>query len=119
MTKETHTIENKVVKANIYNFKAWVNITDSGILYPSLKYLLDNTGYHILQFMEHHFPNGGYTCLWLLAESHLAVHTFIDEGKAYVELSGCNKNMSECFVREFNIRFKDNILEDNKLTNEV
>ncbi len=119
ITRNINTIKNKSINANIYNFKAWINITDSSILSPSLKGLLDNTGYNALQFIEHYFPNGGYTCLWLLAESHLAVHTFIDDNKTYIELSGCNKNMSECFAKKFRLIFKDNIIENNKLTNEV
>jgi len=106
IAKDINTIENKSVKANIYNFQAWVDITDPERLYNSLSHILDNTGYHVLNFIEHNFPNGGYTCLWLLAESHLAVHTFVEDKKAYIELSGCNKKMNEMFVEEFNKRFK-------------
>lgn len=99
--KDINTIENKSIKANIFNFQAWVDITDPDVLYSSLSRLLDITGYHVLKHIEHHFPNGGYTCLWLLAESHLAVHTFVEDKKSYIELSGCNKAMNEMFVEEF------------------
>lgn len=47
--------------------------------------------------MEQHFPNGGYTALWLLAESHLAVHTFPESKATYLELSGCNESKTEAF----------------------
>jgi len=99
------TIENKEVKAAMYNFQEWITITNSVVLKAEFNSLLELSGYKVLNFIEHNFPNGGYTCLWLLAESHLAIHTFIAEGKTYVELSGCNKNMSKVFREEFNSRF--------------
>lgn len=107
ITNDINTLENKAIKANIYNFKKWIDITDPDILYNSLLRLLDLTGYHVLNHIEHHFPNGGYTCLWLLAESHLAVHTFVEDKKTYIELSGCNKEMNEKFAKEFESIFKD------------
>lgn len=39
---------------------------------------------------EHHFSPQGYTALWLLSESHFAVHTFPEFGRTYIELSSCN-----------------------------
>lgn len=119
MTNITHTIENKSIKAEIYNFKSWVDITDPETLRCSLQHLLDTTGYHVLNYIEHHFPNGGFTGLWLLAESHLAIHTFIEEGQSYIELSGCNKSMNEIFVKEFNTTFKENYITDKLHRNEV
>lgn len=35
------------------------------------------------------FDPFGYTCLILLSESHLAIHTFPERGKAYIELTSC------------------------------
>ena len=100
-----NSIKNKYIEPKIYNFKAWIKITESKKLYDSLNKLLEKSGYTILNFIEHKFPNGGYTCLWLLAESHLAIHTFINNNKTYVELSGCNKNMNKIFETEFNKYF--------------
>ncbi|MDA3890164.1 MAG: S-adenosylmethionine decarboxylase [Salinivirgaceae bacterium] len=110
MKQNTTVIENVEVKAVVYNFQQWINITDADILHKKFSNLLAVSGYRVLNFIEHKFPNGGYTCLWLLAESHLAIHTFITEGKTYIELSGCNKQMNIVFREEFNKRFKSNIL---------
>lgn len=55
--------------------------------------------------MEHHFEPQGYTAVWLLAESHCALHTFPEENKAYVELSSCNIDMYTDFIVLFNRHF--------------
>lgn len=105
--EETKTIiENKEIKAAMYNFQDWITIVDPFVLKADFNALLDISGYKVLNFIEHEFPNGGYTCLWLLAESHLAIHTFIAEGKTYVELSGCNKEMNVIFRDAFAKKYK-------------
>jgi S-adenosylmethionine decarboxylase len=60
---------------------------------------LKEAGFTILLFNEHHFPEQGYTCFWLLGESHLAIHTFPESGKSYIELSSCNKEKLEKFKK--------------------
>ncbi len=101
--------ENKEVKAAIYNFQQWISITNPKVLKTSFDEILNHSGYKVLNFTEHLFPNGGYTCIWLLAESHLAIHTFIAENKTYVELSSCNKEMNVLFKNEFVHKFKTRI----------
>ena len=51
---------------------------------------LASAGFHILGVSEHYFDPVGYTALWLLSESHFALHTFPECGKYYIELSSCN-----------------------------
>lgn len=84
-------VKEKTVKAQIYNFKHWVASSNAVLLHDELTKTLETAGYTILQEAEHYFPNGGYTCVWLLAESHLALHTFPEDNRSYVELSGCNE----------------------------
>lgn len=105
-------IENKEVEANIYNFRKWVDETSPTRLYTLLNEALQKVGYTILKHIEHHFPVKGYTCLWLLAESHLAVHTFPEENKAYIELSGCNKRMNEEFEGVVDDMFEETFVGD-------
>jgi len=100
------TVENKEVEAVVYNFQEWITITDPDELKKEFNGLLAFSGYHVLNFMEYVFPNGGYTCLWLLSESHLAIHTFISDKKTYIELSGCNKEMNVKFRKAFNEKFE-------------
>ena len=48
-------------------------------------------GVAIVGFKEAHFEPQGYTAVWILAESHLAVHTFPEAGRTYCELASCNR----------------------------
>jgi len=105
------TCENKVVPAEVYSFQIWISETDPKILKDAFSVLLNYSGYHVLNFVEHLFPNGGYTSLWLLAESHLAIHTFIEEQKTYIELSGCNKEMNKKFREAFYLKFENLVVE--------
>lgn len=90
----------KELHAQIFNLRFWVRSIDPKILKRAFDKILDETDFNILKFSEHHFPVKGYTALWLLAESHLAVHTFPDNGWTYVELSGCNKHKTHAFKRQ-------------------
>ncbi len=86
------------MKAEIFNTKFWVEETNVEKLKPLLNTTIKNSGYTIVGFSEHYFKPQGYTCVWLLAESHLALHTFPEENKSYIELSGCNEQMTRNFV---------------------
>lgn len=64
--------------------------------------LLPASGFQVLNFMEHHFSPQGYTAIWLLAESHLAVHTFPEDGRTYVELTSCHAGKQAQFIQLLN-----------------
>lgn len=87
-------------QTSIYNFRCWVDLTDPARLRDIFQLFLERSGYGIVNFTEHHFQPQGYTCIWLLSESHLALHTFPEEGRTYVELSGCSEEMNRVFVKE-------------------
>ena len=99
--QEHSQIEYKQVKAEIYNFRAWFHTSDFLDLKDALDVALTTSGYTVLKFIDYKFPVKGYTCMWLLAESHLALHFFEEEEKAYVELSGCNLDMNLAFKKYF------------------
>lgn len=82
----------------IGNFRCWITETDPEVLKSSFKRILHDSGYSVLNFVEHHFSPYGYTCLWLLGESHFAVHTFPEKDATYIELSGCNSLMNRDFI---------------------
>jgi len=63
------------VKAELYTYRCWVNESDPNHLRATLDQLLDEVKFEKLGFVQHHFEPQGYTCIWLLGESHLAVHT--------------------------------------------
>ena len=83
----------------MYNYQDWITESDPSILFRILDHSIRSAGYTVLKHVEHYFQPEGYTCLWLLAESHLAVHTFPEKKQSYIELSGCNKEKNIKFIR--------------------
>lgn len=81
---------NKTMQAKIWNHAQWVKETDPIALRGMFDELLRKAGFNVLSCTEHHFSPQGYTALWLLSESHFAVHTFPEFGRTYIELSSCN-----------------------------
>lgn len=86
------------MKAQIWNFNEWITDTDPASLFVRFDSMLQNAGFHVLRCVEHHFEPFGYTALFLLGESHFAIHTFPEENKTYIELSSCNKAYFDRFV---------------------
>ncbi len=86
------------MKAAIYNYNTWVSGLQDSDIKPHFEKLLVSAGFTILQFVEHQFNPQGYTAIWLLSESHLAVHSFPEENKVYVELSSCNEEKNNQFI---------------------
>lgn len=86
------------MKAWIDNYNTWIPETNPDRLKEIFEEMLHDAGFGILNFMQHSFEPIGWTGIWLLAESHLALHTFPEENTTYVELSSCNKKMYEDFL---------------------
>ena len=75
--------------AQMFNHSEWIENTDPLYLNKYYeKYLLDS-GFKILNIIDYHFEPQGYTALYLLSESHFAIHTFPEESRTYIELSSC------------------------------
>lgn len=74
-------------------YSTWIRETDPERLKEIFVPMLKESGFGILNFMEHHFSPQGYTGIWLIEESHFAVHTFPEEDKTYIQLSSCNREM--------------------------
>ena len=89
------------MEARTWNFQYWLGLTEPDALKVLLEGFLRDAGFVILKFVENGFPNGGWTGIWLLAESHLAVHTFPEHGQSYIELTSCVKGKFDRFVQEF------------------
>ena len=77
------------MKAQMFNYQNWVDETNPFELRKKYDSQLKESGFGVLSFVEYNFEPQGYTALWLLSESHFAVHTFPEEGKSYIELSSC------------------------------
>jgi S-adenosylmethionine/arginine decarboxylase-like enzyme len=77
------------MKAQMFNYQNWVEETNPFELRKKYDSQLKESGFGVLSFVEYNFEPQGYTALWLLSESHFAIHTFPEEGKSYIELSSC------------------------------
>lgn len=87
------------MQAKIYNYHSWIAETTPTELKEKFESLLKQSGFGILQIIEHHFNPYGYTALFLLSESHFAIHTFPEENTTYIELSSCVKNQFDTFIK--------------------
>lgn len=87
------------MKAQIYNFSIWIEETNPTILYDYFMEKLNNANFGVENVIEKHFKPQGYTALFLLSESHLAIHTFPEEKQTYIELSSCIKEPFDKFIK--------------------
>ena len=86
------------MRAEMHNFSTWVEQTDPQELLHEYTCQLNVAGFTILEIVEHYFDPQGYTALFLLGESHFAIHTFPEEKMAYIELSSCVKEQFKLFL---------------------
>lgn len=91
----------------IWNYRSWISETDTATLRTVFDQMAADAGFNVIGTLEHQFQPQGFTKLYLLAESHLAIHTFPEEGKTYVELSSCNEHMQNAFETLFKKAIED------------
>lgn len=87
------------MKAQMFNYAYWEKETNPFVLAKKYNSLLTNSKFKILEKCCYHFKPQGYTALYLLSESHLAIHTFPEENKTYIELSSCVENPFNNFIK--------------------
>ncbi len=93
------------MEATMYNFHTWIDYQKEEILVKQFENMLLKSGFKIINKVEHYFEKQGYTGLWLLAESHFAIHTFPEDNKIYIEISSCVKKYFDEFIKLFNKNF--------------
>jgi len=76
----------------------WITEINPDLIKSMFSEILAESGFLIINFTEHFFEPEGYTALWLLAESHLAIHTFPENGKTYIHLASCNSDYHQKFI---------------------
>lgn len=79
-------------------WSGWVDETSPDILVSRYKGLLTASGFNIVRECYEFFSPYGFTALFLLSESHFAIHTFPEENKTYIELSSCIDEPFEKFI---------------------
>lgn len=102
--------------AKMNNFSCWVTETDPHRLKTRYEQLLIDSGFNVVNYCEKHFTPQGFTGLWLLAESHFAVHTFPERGKTYIELTSCVKVPFDNFIRAHTYETTESDKETIKFT---
>ncbi|NQZ75547.1 MAG: S-adenosylmethionine decarboxylase [Ekhidna sp.] len=95
------------MEARMENFSTWIDYSNDLGHKDEIEKLLIAAGFSILNYMEHPFEPQGFTAIWLLAESHCAVHTFPEERKTYVELTSCNVAMYAKFIQLFHQKYHE------------
>lgn len=86
------------MKAKIWNFRKWITETDPDTLEHIFDNMVLSAGFTVIDTQKHYFVPYGFTKLYMLAESHFAIHTFPEEEKTYIELSSCNGEKYQAFV---------------------
>ena len=86
------------MKAEIFEHSGWIDETDPANLKVYYDKLLSYCGFDILGYIDYNFDPFGFTALWLLGESHFAIHTFPEEGKSFINLASCNKEFYNRFL---------------------
>jgi len=94
------------LKAKMNNFNAWIKEVNPETLNSIFLKLLKENGFTVIKVNEHSFDPYGFTALYLLGESHFAIHTFPEEEKTYIELSSCVDKPFDNFLSAF---YKENI----------
>ena len=57
---------------------------------PFLDKIVEELKLSVVDKCSHQFEPHGATIVYLLSESHLSLHTFVDEGKLTIDLFSCN-----------------------------
>jgi S-adenosylmethionine decarboxylase len=65
------------------------DFTDNNKTYNYLLLAAHKAGMTVLQAIKHEFYPQGLTAAILLAESHITIHTYPEEGMAYVDCFTC------------------------------
>ncbi|QZE14905.1 S-adenosylmethionine decarboxylase [Halosquirtibacter laminarini] len=107
-------IQHKTIEANIYKYSGWIKDIHPIELKEIFTTLLDESTFTILSFSEYAFPVEGYSAIWLLGESHLALHSFPNKETCYIELSSCNKNKMDSFIIAVVKEERIHVIKDEK-----
>lgn len=92
----------KNMKAKMNKWSGWIRETRPEKLIAQFEPLLIECGFNICDTCGEFFKPFGFTFIFLLSESHFAIHTFPEENKTYIELSSCIDIPFNRFVEKMN-----------------
>jgi S-adenosylmethionine decarboxylase len=86
------------MNAMIWHYSGWIKETSAPPLFDYYMQYLVKSGFSVENVIEKHFAPQGYTALFLLGESHFAIHTFPEAGYTYIELASCSRPLFDRFI---------------------
>lgn len=87
------------MKCETWDHKFFIRETNPSNVRKIFNTLLQESQFTIKGFKGCYFDEGGYTAVWVLAESHAAIHTFPEEQKTVCYISSCNLEKYEAFLK--------------------
>lgn len=81
----------------IFNQACWIFELNNMKIENEIESLIIQSQFLIVGTKDHTFIPYGFTKIWLLGESHMALHTFPEEAVSYIELSSCVEDKSKIF----------------------
>ena len=79
----------KHIIINVKNIRDNDNLKYIGSVKPLFLMIIEKFDLHVVNSCSHQY---GATLLYLLSESHLSCHTFVEEGILAMDLFTCNKD---------------------------
>ena len=90
------------MRAKMHNCKIWITETRPDVLIGYFRKSLLSVGFNLCNEQYQFFTPFGFTALFLLSESHFAIHTFPERGKTYIELTSCVQKQFDAFEEILN-----------------
>ena len=87
---------------NISNFNLIKTIEG---IEPLMKKIIAGIGLNVVGEFKHQFQPYGATMLYHLSESHLSIHTYVDERYAAIDIYCCNPNIDMNAVLEIVFKY--------------
>jgi len=80
----------KHLLVSVYNIINYERLEKVKTIQPLMKQIIDDMNLNVVGEVHKQFEPFGATCLYLLAESHLSIHTFVKERYCTIDLYVCN-----------------------------
>ena len=79
--------------ADVINIVKFDLLETVGGVEPLMRRIIDEMNLTVVGEVQHQFQPYGATLLYLLAESHLSIHTYVEERYCAIDLYCCNPNL--------------------------
>jgi S-adenosylmethionine decarboxylase len=91
---------------DISNIKDIEKLKYSSTIIPIMDKIVEDFQLKVVAKASYQFTPYGYTGVYVLAESHLSIHTYVDEGKIALDLYTCyffdySKELYEIMKKEY------------------